>query len=239
LADIDPVRVRVTVGAESVESRRASARLVVADEQATEARVTRLTETATNNKTKWLRQVAEQMATALGSSERDGFAAWESAAIACGNEIIRRALESELQRLADAEGDEVHGNGSTYERHRPGSDRLSLARSLARSLACTLRVLRWTYRERGTDDGPTLVPLDQCAGIRERATHRATPWRGVRAVRRRGSSRPDSTRLRGVLHHGRRSSEWASRSAAVRQGDSHRKRTRCARASGSWTRASR
>jgi hypothetical protein len=125
--------------------------------------VTRLTEKKTNDKTQWLRDVAEQFASALGSSTERGFAAWEGAALACGNEIVRRALEAELQRLADAEGNEVHGNGSTYRRHQPGT-------IAYHSLVGTLRVRRWSYRQRGTHNGPTLVPLDQRAGIRERAT---------------------------------------------------------------------
>lgn len=123
----------------------------------------RVTEKASNSNGNWLQRAAECLAAELSTKGEAGFSAWEEAALSCGNEIVRRALEAKLQQLADAEGPIVHGNGSTYRRHQPG-------RVVIHSLAGPLRIHRWTYRQCGVHNGPILVPLDQRAGLRERAT---------------------------------------------------------------------
>ena len=125
--------------------------------------VMRVTEKASNGNGDWLQRAVECLAIEVDSRGRSGFAEWEKTALACGNEIVRRALEAQLQRIADAEGSTVQGNGATYRRHQPG-------RLTYHSLAGPLRIERWTYRQCGTHNGPIIVPLDQRAGLRERAT---------------------------------------------------------------------
>jgi hypothetical protein len=68
-----------------------------------------------------------------------------------------------LQEIADGEHDEVEVNGGTFRRHHPGAVQYH-------SLCGALRVHRWTYREVGVRNGPTIVPLELRAGLIERAT---------------------------------------------------------------------
>jgi len=72
-------------------------------------------------------------------------------------------LGEDLQAIADAHGEVVLIDGRVFKRHEPGAVDYH-------SLSGTLPVSRWTYREVGVRNGPTVVPLELEAGIIERAT---------------------------------------------------------------------
>jgi hypothetical protein len=88
----------------------------------------------------------------------------ETRALAVLNEAVRRLLETDLQRMADAQRDEVIVEGHLYRRHQPGGD-------IYHSLCGSLCVRRWTYRRTDVRNGPTVVPLEHAAGL----MHGATP----------------------------------------------------------------
>ena len=91
------------------------------------------------------------------------FEAREVAALALTNEATRRFLEHELLAIADRHGAQVEVDGVLYQRHEPGNARYF-------TLCGALDIERWTYREMGVRNGPTLVPLDLDAGLVERTT---------------------------------------------------------------------
>lgn len=91
------------------------------------------------------------------------FAEREKAALTIGNEAERRLLEQELQSIADALGNELLIDDVLYRKHRPGE------RDYA-SLCGPLPISRFTYRQAGVRNGPTVVPLDLQAGLMEGAT---------------------------------------------------------------------
>ena len=97
------------------------------------------------------------------------FEAREAAAVALTNEATRLFLERELLAIADGHGTHVEGDGVIYQRHEPGIVRYF-------TLCGAVDIERWTDREMGVRNGPTLVPLDLAAGLVERTT----PARGVR-----------------------------------------------------------
>ena len=97
------------------------------------------------------------------------FEAREAAALALTNEATRLFLERELLAIADGHGTHVEGDGVIYQRHEPGIVRYF-------TLCGAVDIERWTDREMGVRNGPTLVPLDLAAGLVERTT----PARGVR-----------------------------------------------------------
>jgi len=81
-----------------------------------------------------------------------------------GNEVLRLVQEQDLQTLADRfDTAEVVFGGHVYRRHEEASPRYH-------GLSGPLTVRRWTYRQAGVHNGPTIVPLDLAAGLIERAT---------------------------------------------------------------------
>jgi hypothetical protein len=87
----------------------------------------------------------------------------EAAALALGNELVRRWIELDLGRVADAFGDEVLVDGQRYRRHDDGT--LSY-----HTLVGAVDVRRASYRQVGVHNGPTVVPLELRAGLVENAT---------------------------------------------------------------------
>ena len=97
------------------------------------------------------------------------FEARDAAALALTNEATRLFLERELLAIADGHGTHVEVDGVIYQRHEPG-----IVRHF--TLCGAVDIERWTDREMGVRNGPTLVPLDLDAGLVERTT----PALGVR-----------------------------------------------------------
>ena len=91
------------------------------------------------------------------------FAKREAAALALTNEATRLFLESDLLAIADRHGEQVEVDGVIYQRHEPGTVRYY-------TLCGALDLERWTYREVGVRNGPTIVPLEVEAGLVERTT---------------------------------------------------------------------
>lgn len=91
------------------------------------------------------------------------FAEREEAALAVSNEVVRSLLEEELQELADGFDEEVLVDGSLHKAHEPGT-------ITYHSLCGGLEVTRFSYRQVGIHNGPTVVPLELSAGLVERAT---------------------------------------------------------------------
>ena len=91
------------------------------------------------------------------------FEARDAAALALTNEATRLFLERELLAIADGHGTHVEGDGVIYQRHEPGIVRYF-------TLCGAVDIERWTDREMGVRNGPTLVPLDLDAGLVERTT---------------------------------------------------------------------
>ena len=91
------------------------------------------------------------------------FADREAVALAVANEATRRALQAELQRVADGFGDQVRVDDVPYAKHQEGAVDYH-------SLCGCLPVTRWTYRQVGVRNGPTVVPLALATGIIERMT---------------------------------------------------------------------
>jgi hypothetical protein len=91
------------------------------------------------------------------------FGEHEAATLAVANEAVRRVLQQKLQGLADGLGERVQVDGVLYARHQEGT-------VAYHSLCGDLPVHRWTYREVGVRNGPTMVPLALSAGLVERMT---------------------------------------------------------------------
>ena len=91
------------------------------------------------------------------------FADREAAALAVSNEATRLFLRDDLLAIADRHGEEVEVDGRIYKRHEPGTVRYY-------TLCGSLDLERWTYREVGVTNGPTIVPLDLDAGVVEGTT---------------------------------------------------------------------
>jgi len=92
------------------------------------------------------------------------FAEREAETLRAGNELLRRSLTLDLEAIVASHGDgELRVDGRLYRRHQPGTVDYP-------SLVGRLRVTRWTYREVGVRNGPTMVPLELAAGMMERAT---------------------------------------------------------------------
>src|SRR5262245_17001026 len=82
----------------------------------------------------------------------------EVKALELANEAVRRALQQDLQAIADSHADEVVARGVCYRRHQPGTIKYH-------SLCGPLEVTRATYRQVGVHNGPTIVPLDLATGM--------------------------------------------------------------------------
>jgi hypothetical protein len=79
------------------------------------------------------------------------------------DEAGRGVLEGRLREIAISFEDEVLVDGVPYKRHLLGTESYH-------SLSGPLVVPRHTYRQKGVHNGPTVVPMDLCAGIVEGAT---------------------------------------------------------------------
>jgi hypothetical protein len=92
------------------------------------------------------------------------FREFESQLCELANEATRRNLAIRLQEVADGHGEQLLIEGKRYRRHQPGEVDYH-------TLCGKVSVRRWTYREIGVRNGPTVVPLELAAGL----IHRATP----------------------------------------------------------------
>lgn len=92
-----------------------------------------------------------------------GFEAREVAALALTNEATRLFLHGDLMAIADRHGEHVEVDGVIYQRHQPGTVTYF-------TLCGALEIDRWTYREMGVRNGPTIVPLELEAGLVEHGT---------------------------------------------------------------------
>ena len=91
------------------------------------------------------------------------FARREVVALELTNEATRLFLLGDLTALAARDGEQVEVDGAIYMRHEPGTVRYF-------TLVGACDIERWTYREIGVRNGPTLVPLELEAGLVERMT---------------------------------------------------------------------
>jgi len=87
----------------------------------------------------------------------------EAEMLRCLNEVGRRWIEDELQRMADQYGDEVLVDGELYRRHSRGTREYH-------TLCGKVEVGRDTYRLVGVHNGPTVVPVELEAELFENAT---------------------------------------------------------------------
>jgi hypothetical protein len=87
----------------------------------------------------------------------------EVAALALTNEATRLFLRGDLMVIADSHGEQVEVDGVIYQRHQPGTVTYF-------TLCGALEIERWTYREMGVRNGPTIVPLELEAGLVEHGT---------------------------------------------------------------------
>ena len=111
-----------------------------------------------------VRRAVEEMQRVLRRALPVGsFAEREAAALAITNEVLGGALREELQAVADEFPDTVLVDGVAYKRHEKGMGRYH-------SLCGPLEVGRFTYRQMGVRNGPTIVPLELEAGLVEGAT---------------------------------------------------------------------
>ncbi len=92
------------------------------------------------------------------------FAAREAAGLALANALCREDQARELRRRAEELSSAVIlVGGKEYRRHESG-------RVAYHGICGRLVVERYTYREVGVHNGPTVVPLELDAGLMERAT---------------------------------------------------------------------
>ncbi len=92
------------------------------------------------------------------------FAAREKAGLALANRLCQTDQRRDLsRRSARYECPEVEVEGKRYRRHERGQ-------VTYHGLCGPLAVERYSYREIGTHNGPTVVPLELDAGLMERAT---------------------------------------------------------------------
>lgn len=108
------------------------------------------------------RELLERFADALAAVE-GVFEQREAAALALGNELVRQWIEHDLGEMAQRFGDEVSVDGQRYRRHADGTRQYH-------TLCGPVEVRRASYRQVGVHNGPTVVPLELRAGLRENAT---------------------------------------------------------------------
>ena len=87
----------------------------------------------------------------------------EAAALEVTNEATRQFLRDDLLAITASHGEQVEVDGVIYKRHEPGT-------VWYYTLCGALDLERWTYREVGVHNGPTIVPMDLAAGLVEQAT---------------------------------------------------------------------
>ena len=108
--------------------------------------------------------LVEMLGHAMDAATDSGqFGLREQAALQLANEAVRQRLERDLQEMADEFGEELLVDGKRYRQHLEGDVDYH-------SLCGPLTVRRYTYREVGVRNGPTVVPLELAAGIVEGAT---------------------------------------------------------------------
>lgn len=91
------------------------------------------------------------------------FAEVETNSLRVTNLAVQEYLRQDLQRRSDELGAELLVNGKQFSRHEDGEGAYY-------SLSGQLNVRRYTYREVGVRNGPTIVPLELVAQLVERAT---------------------------------------------------------------------
>ena len=87
----------------------------------------------------------------------------EVAALELTNEATRLFLLDDLMAITNGHGEQVEVDGVIYQRHEPGTVRYY-------TLCGALDIERWTYREVGVRNGPTIVPMELEAGLVEHST---------------------------------------------------------------------
>jgi hypothetical protein len=117
-------------------------------------------ETAKTELQKVVRSLVAQLRQALPVG---AFGDRERAALTLANELVRGALEEDLQDIAASFGDFVEYRGRTYRRHQLGNAKYP-------SLCGPIEVARDSYRLVGVHNGPTIIPLELEAGLIEGAT---------------------------------------------------------------------
>ena len=111
-----------------------------------------------------VRAAVEKIAEVIREALPGGsFAENELAAHAMTGEAVRAVLEEKLQRIADSFGDRVLVGDVEFKRHEPGTVNVY-------SLCGTLRPRRFTFRQVGVHNGPTVDPMALVAGLVEGAT---------------------------------------------------------------------
>lgn len=108
------------------------------------------------------RELLERFAEALAAIHGT-FEEREAVALKLGNELVRRWIERELGEMAQHFGDEVIVEGQRYRRHAEGTRQYH-------TLGGPVEVRRASYRLVGVHNGPTVIPLELRAGLRENAT---------------------------------------------------------------------
>lgn len=94
----------------------------------------------------------------------EDFAKRERAMHEVANTVVRYAQRADLQEIADRfDTAEVFVGEQLYRQHEEGT-------VAYHGLSGSMEVRRWTYRQVGVHNGPTLVPLELAAGLVERAT---------------------------------------------------------------------
>jgi hypothetical protein len=97
------------------------------------------------------------------SNVSGSFETREAAALALGNELVRRWIADELQQMANELDDEVVVGDQRYRRHCDGTAQYH-------TLCGAIAVRRSIYRQVGVHNGPTVVPLELRAGLWQKAT---------------------------------------------------------------------
>lgn len=89
----------------------------------------------------------------------------ESMALQLANEATRHFIKDDLEAIAQRqdESDYLEIEGKIYKKHEPGS-------AIYHSLCGGVSIERWSYRETGIHNGPTVIPLELEAGLVQRAT---------------------------------------------------------------------
>jgi hypothetical protein len=107
----------------------------------------------------------------------------ESVSLQVSNLAVREFLRADLQRRSGELAEELLIKGELWRRHLCGTISYH-------SLCGSLLNTRFTYREVGVRNGPTIVPLELAAGLVERQPQPwptpGAPWR-VGAIRRSSS----------------------------------------------------
>ena len=110
-----------------------------------------------------LEELVELLGRALDAGGSEQFALREEMALVLTNEVVRRRLERDLQEISDSLDEELLADGRLFRQHQEGEGGYH-------SLCGQLNPRRYTYREVGVRNGPTIVPLELVAGIVEGAT---------------------------------------------------------------------